>query len=130
MGKRGLLSIALLVSIAVLGLLGVRLMTTPSHRIRPENIDRIRAGMTRQEVQELLGAPPGFRARGKVASPITYSGPGASWRDGVEEWWTGDEAAVLVFFDAQGRALHHMPLAVYPDGNSLLERLRRWLTPP
>jgi hypothetical protein len=72
------------------------------------NYERIREGMTRQEVESLLGGPPGNYSRipDKEAGlwTIDPSRPDLNRQFFIgREVWIGDELAVAVWFDDKGR---------------------------
>jgi hypothetical protein len=60
--RRRLLLVA--VALLLLGGAGMSLwLTTPKHRITKANIDHIEKGMTQEEVETVLGTPPGNYCR-------------------------------------------------------------------
>jgi hypothetical protein len=69
-------------------------------RIHPDSAQQIRRGMTRAEVESILGAPPGNYSLGGRAE---YFG-GRPGRPFNAEW-VGDEAALFVAFDERGVVL-------------------------
>jgi hypothetical protein len=56
--------------------------------ISRENFDRIRDGMTEEEVADILGGPPGMYT--DRPDPVFYHG--VSFR----RWWIGDEAVIVI----------------------------------
>src|SRR5438874_7970559 len=76
---------------ALLGL-GVSLIVlTPQHRrsgITQENFERIKEGMTEEEVEEILGGPPGTY----TDRPIIVFESGVMFR----RWWVGEEGIVTI----------------------------------
>jgi hypothetical protein len=92
--------------------------------------DRIEVGMTRRQVEDILGGPPGFYAAGKLAS--FSDSPPAPGEPAPEDWW-GEGGRVSVTFDAEGHVTHKRFRNVYPFGPEPLWRrlLRRLgLCPP
>src|SRR5262249_11442376 len=80
-----------LVLLLVGGMLPV-LFPRPSPVTR-EAFIRIKAGMTRAEVESILGGKPGDY-RTTPAYALSGSGGGISW-----DIWSGDEGEVCVYFD-------------------------------
>jgi hypothetical protein len=95
------------------------------HRITEATIGQIRRGMSREEIADLLAAPPGYRAPRKTEE-VCRKLMGPLTND--SETWVGDEAAVIVFFDPAGRAVCHFGLRVEDRGaSSYPELFGRWL---
>jgi hypothetical protein len=110
----GAVSPALLTLVAVLTWL---LMPRQGDDINQQNYERIREGMTAQEVEGILGGPAGNYTAGRrrpvyeTGRPIT--GPlrlPPKQRRQVESWgdyhleWVGEEVAIEVCFDLDWRA--------------------------
>src|SRR5262245_13437711 len=92
--------------LAVLPLLGYAFSVRPG--LTQANYGRIREGMTLQEVENLLGGPPGNYSRipDKEAGlwTIDPNRPDLNRQFFIgREVWIGDELAVAVWFDEQGR---------------------------
>jgi hypothetical protein len=97
-------------------------------------IDRVRCylikeGMSRAEVEAILGGQPGdFRTEkvtyGEHLEPVSDWGVGGEWR---VESWAGDRGKITVVFDEQGQVRQRR----FGDPNrslpSLPERVRAWL---
>jgi hypothetical protein len=75
----------------------------PDDRISPASCERIHEGMTRLEVEAILGGPPG-----------AYTADGQDWSMGMlhggvrhigtkREVWVADDGGIRVDFDQQGR---------------------------
>ena len=92
----------------------VLLSPSPRSRITQENVDRIREGMSRQEVEVILGPPcdcstgPFLLVRGDGRGPA-----GFFVTDGCESYgpdgsaflrWTDDTGSATVCFEKDGRA--------------------------
>jgi hypothetical protein len=99
-------------------------LTLPGPRISQTSFEQIRPGMTRAEVEAVLGVSAGNYTGGRVK--IVHGVPPD---DGYAEW-VGEDVAVLVWLDDEGRVsrkecLHTSHLIGRDD--SLLRKLRRWL---
>ena len=77
-----------------------------SERITRENYDRIRAGMTRAEIETILGPPGDYTTaptEGVRVASSTFSAPGSEIAY-LESRWLSDTAQAVVWFDYSGRA--------------------------
>jgi outer membrane protein assembly factor BamE (lipoprotein component of BamABCDE complex) len=101
--------------------------TLPRPGITKGNYGRLKEGMTRQEVQDILGCPPGDYngtvrdreyAYAFLSHAITLSSP-------KQEFWIGERVAVMAEFDQQGK-LFQKGLYEFP-GRGILTHLRRLL---
>jgi hypothetical protein len=127
MRKRIVLSLGMLVTLCAIGLLGLQWLTASRHHITAANIAKISPGMSQEDVQGLLGAPPGYEAPGRMCGGICLTGLDEGlWQRGKHECWVGEEVAVLVFFDAEGHVLRYLTTSSVPIVESFLEKLRRW----
>jgi hypothetical protein len=121
------LAIVLMLTGALFPLLSPR----PS-RVTKANFGRIEMGMSRSEVEALLGGPPGdYRTLPATVSTATTWN--AALVAGTEESWLGDEGNVVIYFDAGGvrsfRFEAAEPTPITPIGLALwrLNRLKnRW----
>lgn len=86
------LSIALLVG----GTLALR-TEVKRCRVTPENHKKIVVGMKREQVEKLLGGPPGDYSSG----PSVYSASHIWWSESDSKW-VGDECMIVVRFDGAG----------------------------
>jgi len=94
--------------------------------------NRIQAGMTRQEVEAVLGMPPGnYRTRpftdgqdGAIAGCLFVALQGKQ----PIGFWLGDAGAIVVWFDERGIVTDkdYCP-AKRPEDQSVIDRLRAWL---
>jgi hypothetical protein len=149
-----LVALAVVVAVGVVAL-WPRPRPQPSSRITRENFDRIKVGMTRAEVEAILGPEGDHRTRhgetemldGSWNPDWTHDGPlMATWRDpaggpsvGV---WISDSVFILIYFDddsvtgteAQARRSAGSPLKniryddsgrVYYAEENLLWRIKR-----
>lgn len=64
-------------------------------RISLDALHKIERGMTRQQVEELLGVPPGNYSQGGRAEYFAWGFERPPWG----EEWIGDEVAIIVNFD-------------------------------
>lgn len=90
-------------TVVVIALCGFAFAFRPSEsRVTRENFDRIRKGMSRAEVEAILGTPGDYRT-----GPMQYD-PMTMLMDGSEYWrselmaiseWQGDEGTILVAFE-------------------------------
>jgi hypothetical protein len=115
----------LFLAAVVVGLaVGVLLLWPRPSAISPENCERIQNGMTLADVEAFLGGPPG-----------TYTTDGQDWSMGMldngvrsithtRRVWVGDNGGIRIDFDEHG----HVAVCQWcPRGESLLNRMRRWL---
>jgi hypothetical protein len=115
----------------VLLALGVAVVTLPrlTRKINPpavshERYGRIKEAMTVEEVEAVLGVPPGdYQTRRHRLIANTLAGGDYVWR--------GDEGAIVVYFDGSGRVESHLFIDISGDivdeGPSFVERLKGWL---
>jgi hypothetical protein len=87
---------------------------------------QIEVGMSRSEVEVILGGPPGDFTTRRV-----YFEPGIALLPSVRsEWWRGDHGEITVRFDEQSRASTlGFGRARMGQPPSLAERVRDWLLP-
>jgi hypothetical protein len=93
-----------------------------NHAISPENVARIKPGMTRPEVVAVMGVPPG-RYDGAVFVSIGST----MVLDDDPDVWVSRHAAVKVFFDDDQRVtlvIHGVPVV---ENEAWLTRCRRWI---
>jgi hypothetical protein len=105
-----LLSVAFLAMVGVVGYLALWL-SSPRPRINGESIKLIKVGMTQEEVEAILGVPPGNYSSG----PICFFPPGGLTPR--TELWIGEESAVHVSFDASRKVVSKGPATF--DGFSM-----------
>jgi hypothetical protein len=126
--KRWLVAVSV-VLLAVGGALSLFLSGYWSSRpgITRANFDRLEPGMSRAQVEAILGGPPG--------EYVTWHGPEpylpVPW--GIHyhqyEFWTGDECEVAVLFDASGRLSDKDIGGELYKEPTMLENLLGWLWP-
>ncbi len=123
--KRVLSFAGLLVVLAGVGALSVRWLTVPvTSHISEATVARIQPGMTKAEVERLLGGPPGdYTTRSMVwALEISRLVP-----PGTPASWLSDEGEATVYFDEEGLVTGAYFDHAFDGPESLLDRLRRWL---
>jgi hypothetical protein len=137
----------LLMLVACAGVVGVWLLWPRSSVINAENAAKIHAGMTRTEVEALLGGP----ARDDRSGPGISGGIGGAEEiddDETEFWklvsisfepegnhpnvhfWKADYIAIGIIFDTHQLVSRKGSVGSWPQhgvGPSPLELLRRWL---
>ena len=88
-----------------------------SKRVRTDKLmcDRIRPGMTRAEVESLLGCPPGHYSKYPVITHAGHSKAYVAWTS-----WVSEEGEILVLFDPEGKVARKAHLRVVPIGDSTL----------
>ncbi len=99
MRKRWRWVAAALAGLAVVLAVGVVALWPESDRITLWNYQRLQGGMTRAEVEEILGPPGDFRTETK--SPVY--GPKWLKEPRTAEMWLTDDSVILVWFDASQR---------------------------
>ncbi len=106
-------------------------LCSPASPISAATLDKIRPGMPRAEVEELLGGPPGdYRHRGVVYDasgvllPVGQAAAAEYSLDGTEEW-RGDQMLIAVRFDRTGGVESAFGLPLAPP--SWYRTLQRWL---
>jgi hypothetical protein len=130
-----------LVGLAVVVTVGVVVfLSEPPSQITRENFEHIHRGMTREEVDAILGPPGDHRtSRGENYSPVK-AGPAtwqadpdeywpglATWHDAPaplgEHWvravWIGDKVSVEVLVDGTGRVVMARDTERRTTGNAL-----------
>jgi hypothetical protein len=99
MRRRTLLLV--LAGLAVVAAGVVVLWPAPPSRITRENYDRIRVGMSRVEVEAILGSPGDYSTR-EIAYLLEEPTPVEGWPIGDNEEWCGDRASIDVAFTPTG----------------------------
>jgi hypothetical protein len=90
--------IPLAVVLVVVGFLLPVLFPSPS-KVTGANCERIKEGMTRAEVDGILGGPPGDH---RTRPPASHPGRGIVMPDGVSlDIWTGDDGEIWVFYESK-----------------------------
>ncbi len=136
--RRLLLMVIGIAGFAVLGAGLIACLTSPGDRISRASYNEIKAGMSEQEVQVLLGGPAGDYTGGRYCIPMLMGGCRlctdelygnlADVRLRLE--WTGSKGAVWIGLDEHGKVMQKFHFPVVPvdrSGETLLAKLRRWL---
>jgi hypothetical protein len=101
---------------------------TRSRLIDREHYDRVNLGMSRTEVEAVLGGPPGDFATEDVSYGVTDSDL-AIFTEGPYEYWAGNDGDIWVAFDEQGdvRRRAFGDAVSTPKTPPWLPYLRAWL---
>ncbi|HMF15961.1 MAG TPA: hypothetical protein VKE98_02090 [Gemmataceae bacterium] len=111
MTKRRLFWLAYAACVLLAVFWGARLLT-PRHRINRESLEKIQVGMTLEEVEAILGVPPGDYATKEI---------------GIA--WVGEEGAIHVMLNPEGRVSYLAWLEPWREliGEvTFLDKLRGW----
>ena len=104
---------------------GVRLLP-PRHRINPESFEKIQVGMTLEEVEAILGVPPGDYATKQHVYDL-WGGDGVVLGLRHRIGWVGDEGAIHVILNPEGSVSHKLWLDLWFIGEvTFLDKLRGW----
>ena len=123
MSRRGwLLWLGLLICLGTLGLLAC--LGLPGPRIDQGSFEKIQTGMTQQEVENLIGCSPGnYNGRWRI-----FHDGGLEGSDDRYKEWVGQEMAILVWLDGDGKVSRKESLSLgMTRRDSFLDRLRRLL---
>ncbi len=111
----------LLVSVGLVGAAVALRPPRPRHNITAAQVAAVRVGMSRADAVACLGAPPGDYSRGRTVVDFSWTLDGG-------DAWVGDEAAVKLWFDAEGRVAQRAVGTVFGwREDTLLARIRRLL---
>ncbi len=134
--KRKLLLVLLVLALPLLLFIVPRLLQRPplGDRITPEAYERLRVGMTREEVQAAIGLPPGDYRRNRGAAKVYTALDGNIPQDigkssglAFVDWW-GDENMIGVWVDAQGKVAGTAISKPIPQREAgIWESFRRWI---
>jgi hypothetical protein len=88
--------------------IGLFLFWPLSSQVTRENFERIRTGMSRAEVEAILGGPPGDYTTGPTEKDLLELSA-ADTPEGPRYLviWEGDSGTIWVGFDANDRAIEH-----------------------
>jgi hypothetical protein len=125
--KRKLLALGVL---ALLGAAAFVLWPRPN-RVTRENYDRIRKGMSRAEVEAILGPPGDYSTVDSEGLGVSDVGFDHSGSQDVTVAWVSDGADVWVFLNPMGKVVgkQYIPLRAVdrgPLGNLLWRAKRLW----
>lgn len=74
-------------------------------RLVSENFSLVRVGQSQQEVEELLGGPPGNYGTHVYGSRFMSAEGNCTPRGSIEKIWCDDTHRFEIFFDADGRVV-------------------------
>jgi hypothetical protein len=97
----------------------------PPYRITQSVSKQIRAGMTRQEVEALIGVPPGDFPPGGSVKITFYRNQNVPSAWDKSELWRGRDTAIAVYFDHDGKVV--LTQVGRNSLTSLLDRIRLFL---
>lgn len=127
MQRKLLARLALFFFVAIIGCIVVDWCITPRQRVTRQMHDQIRAGMSLQEVEAILGFPPGYYAAGPI-----WLEWGSSWlrfddapQPPSERFWITPSGAILVALNAEGLVAGTSYHQVKSIG--IADRIRLWL---
>lgn len=114
--RRRLLVLFCVFALLVIGAGLAAVLFRPTHRINRENCEQIEVGMMQQQVEALLGGPPGDYRTGEVALDLREVDDGfhsimtsmevlLGERRFRHEWWQGDKGTLWVCFDEDDRVI-------------------------
>lgn len=106
----------------------------PKHRINQEGYEKIKVGMSQDEVEAILLVPPGNYTGNPEFDKKTFrfffvkKHKEDFGNKPIQELeWLAREYAILVFFDNTGQAVLKYSTPMIPEEASLLEKIRRWI---
>lgn len=126
MTKPRLFWLAFAACLGLAGFWGVRLLT-PRHRINHGSFEKIQVGMTLEEVEALVGVPPGDYASGPYhLASLCRFGWGGKQRLLVS--WVGNEGQIQVLVDNEKKVCGSMwaDISLLEESN-IIEKLRCWM---
>jgi outer membrane protein assembly factor BamE (lipoprotein component of BamABCDE complex) len=124
MRRRKLLVV--LAGLAVVVVVGTVVLWPRANRITRENFDRIEQGMSRSQVESILGLPGDYRT-----APSAYAEVLPEYIPTRMEWWT-DTLLIIIDFDAAGLAYEYHSLRLggtvqqSPVANFIWRVKRQW----
>src|SRR5689334_11185034 len=121
--KRSLLLLAMSAITVVCGWLALSNAMAPS--INRQAFERIQLGMSEEEVEHILGGPPGRYTNRRIYIPME----GTTF----QRWWIGSQAVVIVSFDfgnekdatrrVAGKSYESVPAETLDE---MLRRIMQW----
>lgn len=118
MQRRFAVGATALVALALGILLALWFATRPTHRINETSIERIKQGMTLEEVEAIFGVPPADYSTRPVPILFHVNSPCSTW--------TSNEARIQMCFDPNGRYDGQAAFMVFGE-DSWWTKLRRRL---
>jgi hypothetical protein len=131
--RRFLICLVLLVGLAVVSLTMVMWLTAPKGNINANSFKAINGEMTEEQVEALLGVPPGdYRTvehvgRGQITLASCVPTYDDEQKPKTSREWQGNEGSITVTFDQYGRAMSKAYMVPGQRPPDWLARLRRWL---
>lgn len=124
--RLGWCGLALLLLAIPVGLI-LLLARATEPRVTRAKLELVREGMTRAEVEALIGVPPGDYASGTVFSDCKFvERPEKPWAYSAE--WTCDDGLLFVYFDENDRVVWAVTYNGWVSHEpTLFEKLRSWL---
>jgi hypothetical protein len=99
-------------------------------QITPENYERIREGMTIEEVQAIIGAPPGNCSKRfwKQQPPTVVGNIIGDHRKGQPFFWMGDKGRIVVVLDQNGKVTQkEFNEAPQEPSSKVIRQILNWL---
>src|SRR5437870_3671391 len=122
--RRMLISVSILALVA-LGIFVGGWLLQPKPRIDRAAADQIKPGMTLREVEEIIGVPPGDYGVGKGETQPTWESLQWPFKrpPHTTQEWLGQENAISVWIDDDGKVTGHSFQPVYREYDSTFDRL-------
>jgi outer membrane protein assembly factor BamE (lipoprotein component of BamABCDE complex) len=123
----------LLIALPAVAVVVAAWLRWPRTAITRENAAKVKEGMTRAEVEAILGGPARNETTERDGWFVTLMRSWVVvWNDrtpasAFSRSWTGHACAILVAFDGDGRVVQVRLTNVLATGGGPLDRLRRWL---
>lgn len=124
MRQRVLVCGSILLGLGFLFIAGFYLLR-PRPRIDQATLDRIQIGMAESEVIEIVGAPPGDYGVGRYEMDVTGSMLFPMPVDANEQRWVGQEKAIVISLDADGKVNRKRLADVWREYDSQFDMLCR-----
>lgn len=132
MTKRFFVRLGLLLLVAASGFLFVVWWTTPDHRINVDSFKTIKSGMALDEVEQIIGVPPGHYGAPSRKQGPTYLLASKAVLDPFEfnsvtevVEWCAETGKLGLLLDKDRRVIAGQYESRMDDG--LLAKIRRWL---
>jgi hypothetical protein len=120
MRRRMLISVSILAVLAI-GVFALGWLLQPKPRIDQETLDKTKVGMTRSEVESIIGAPPGNYGVGE--GTIEFWSGRRPLQHQEHKVWLGQKHAIRVWFDAEGKVYERDFVVVYREYDSSFDRI-------
>ena len=126
--SRWLLAIGLPGCLAFAGVLHQLMPASSGSAINRDNYEKLQPGMSRDEIEVILGGRGGDYTGGRFQVIIPPSRPLPLEKlPTFNTVWIGPECAIEVTFTVEGRATSCRLWEVEPRSGSAMERVRSWL---